>query len=251
VATPEQAARRRRLPFLRDLIVVVVLAVLASFLIKTFLIQSFFIPSASMENTLRGDPGHDDRILVDRLVPAAIPLQRGDVVVFTDPGGWLRRDGAQAPASPAPSPLQRLLNAVNPLDPGDDDHLVKRLIGLPGDRVACCDARGRMSVNGVPLDEPYVRLPKGVTAVSRTAFDEVVPDGRLWVMGDNRYDSADSRYNRDTPSKGFVPVSDVVGRAFVISWPVSRWRWLSSWPDTFTRVPSPTPARSTGRAHPG
>ena len=239
----EGATRRRRSSFVRDLVVVVALAVLASFLIRTFLIQSFYIPSASMENTLRGDPGHHDRILVDRLVPAAIPLQRGDVVVFEDPGGWLAHDGAQPAETRSPTPLQRLVDAVNPFAVGDDDHLVKRVIGLPGDRVACCDARGRMSVNGAALDEPYVHLPPGRTSVSRDDFDVLVPAGGLWVMGDNRDDSADSRYNRDTPSKGFVPVGKVTGRAFVVSWPVSRWGWLSSHPETFEGVPAPAPAR--------
>ena len=239
----EEATRRRRPSFVRDLIVVVVLAVLASFLIKTFLIQSFFIPSASMENTLLGDPGHHDRILVDRLVPGAIPLQRGDVVVFEDPGGWLAHDGTH-PAESAPrKPLQRLVDAVNPFAVGDDDHLVKRLIGLPGDRVVCCDARGRMSVNGTALVEPYIHLPPGRTTASRDDFDVVVPPGALWVMGDNRDDSADSRYNRDTPSKGFVPIGNVTGRAFVVSWPVSRWSWLSSHPETFGGVPAAAPAR--------
>jgi signal peptidase I len=239
-STQERTRRPGGRSLVRDLVVVVALAVLASFLIKTFLIQSFYIPSQSMENTLLGDPGHHDRILVDRLVPGAIPLQRGDVVVFEDPGGWLARDGAPAPAR-APDPLQRLIGVVNPFGADSDDHLVKRVIGLPGDRVACCDARGRMSVNGTPIDEPYVHLPPGVTAVSQDRFDVVVPPGRLWVMGDNRDESADSRYNRDTPSKGCVPVGDVTGRAFVVSWPVSRWSWLSSHPTTFAEVPAPVP----------
>jgi len=138
--------------------------------------------------------------------------------------------------------VQRVLDAVNPFGVGDDDHLVKRLIGLPGDRVVCCDARGRMSVNGVALDEPYIRLPPGRTTASRDDFAVVVPPDGLWVMGDNRDDSADSRYNRDTPSKGFAPIGKVTGRAFVVSWPVSRWRWLFSYPATFGAVPGAAPA---------
>jgi signal peptidase I len=99
-----------------------------------------------------------------------------------------------------------------------------------------------MRVNGVALDEPYIHLPPGRTTASRDDFDVVVPPGALWVMGDNRDDSADSRYNRDTPSKGFVPIGRVTGRAFVVSWPVSRWSWLSSHPETFGRVPAAAPA---------
>jgi signal peptidase I len=235
-STPPAPPRSRSLLLLRDALVVVVVALLASFLIKTFLIQSFYIPSASMENTLLGDATHQDRILVNRLVPEVLPLQRGDVVVFKDPGGWLERDGASLVAPAPTDPLQQLIAAINPFGADGSDHLVKRVIGLPGDRVACCDALGRMTVDGVPLDEPYVRLPPGVAAVSRDAFDVVVPPGRLWVMGDNRYDSADSRYNRGTPWKGFVPIGDVTGRAFVVSWPASRWGWLSNFPATFAGV---------------
>jgi signal peptidase I len=234
------APSRRRGSLLRDTVVVVVVALLASFLIKTFLVQSFYIPSASMEHTLQGDPGHHDRILVDKLVPGVIPLDRGDVVVFTDPGGWLT--GEEAPAAAAPTnPVQRVLSAVLPWEPDAGDHLVKRVIGLPGDRVACCDALGRMTVNGNPIVEPYVLLPAGTKAVSRDDFDVIVPPGHLWVMGDNRDDSKDSRYQRDTPSKGFVPISDVTGRAFVVSWPISHWAWLSNHPDTFAGV-----GRTTG-----
>ena len=231
--------RSRGLLLLRDVVVIAVVALLASFLIKTFLIQSFYIPSPSMENTLLGDPGHHDRILVDRLVPGLIPLERGDVVVFTDPGGWLARDGLGTQQPAAKGPVQQVLAAIDPFGADDNDHLVKRVIGLPGDHVACCTARGQMTVNGAPLVEPYVHLPSGVTAVSKDAFQAVVPKDGLWVMGDNRYDSADSRYNRDTPSKGFVPIENVTGRAFVVSWPVSRWTWLSNSPATFAGVPVP------------
>jgi signal peptidase I len=221
--------------FVRDLVVIVVVALLASFLIRTFLIQSFYIPSASMEHTLLGEPGHQDRILVDRLVPSVIPLERGDVVVFTDPGGWLAGEGA-APVDA--SPFERVLAALTPFGADSNDHLVKRVIGLPGDHVACCDALGRMTVNGAPLVEPYAVVPAGFTAVSQISFSVVVPPGKLWVMGDNRYNSSDSRYHQDSASKGFVPISDVTGRAFVISWPISRWSWLSNYPDTFAGVPN-------------
>jgi signal peptidase I len=235
--TPQHPTARQHqgAHFLRDLVVIVVVALLASFLIRTFLIQSFYIPSASMEQTLLGEPGHHDRILVDRLVPSLIPLERGDVVVFTDPGGWL--EGEPTPPIDT-NPVQRVVAALTPFGTDSDDHLVKRVIGLPGDHVACCTRQGRMTVNGAPLDEPYAVVPEGDTAVSRDPFDVVVPAGKLWVMGDNRYDSQDSRYQQATPSKGFVPMTDVTGRAFVISWPIDRWSWLSNHPETFTGVPS-------------
>lgn len=243
--TAERGARRRRATtgsFVRDLVVIVVVALLASFLIKTFLVRSFYIPSASMETTLLGDPGHNDRILVDELVPHLLPLHRGDVIVFTDPGDWLagEQQPVAAPSTPVAAAADQLLSIVG-LSPQDaNDHLVKRVIGLPGDHVACCDARGRMTVNGAPLVEPYTHLPAGVTTESRLPFDVVVEPGDVWVEGDNRDDSADSRYHQDTSTGGGVPIKDVVGRAFVISWPVSRWRYLSDYPKTFAGVPAPS-----------
>ena len=229
------STRTRATHFVRDLVVIVVVALLASFLIRTFLIQSFFIPSASMERTLLGDPGHHDRILVNRLVPAVIPLARGDVVVFTDPGGWLEGENGTPKAEGV---VPAILSKLNPLGTDNDDHLVKRVIGLPGDHVACCNPLGQMTVNGAALSEPYAVVPPGLSAVSRDPFDVVVPAGELWVMGDNRYNSSDSRAHQNTASKGFVPVSDVTGRAFVVSWPISRWSWLSNYPDTFGGVPA-------------
>jgi len=222
------------LTFLRDLVIIFVAALLVSFLVKTFLIRSFYIPSASMENTLQ----INDRVIVNELVPDVVSLKRGDVVVFKDPGGWLT--GSEVPnVAPTTQPAKAidwLLTQVG-LGTGDsDDHLIKRVIGLPGDKVSCCNDLGQMSVNGVPITEPYLKLPPGETRASGTDFSVTVPKGTIWVMGDNRYDSKDSRYNGDTPSKGFVPLSDVTGRAFVISWPSSRWTWLDDHPDVFAGV---------------
>ncbi|RIX28353.1 signal peptidase I [Amnibacterium setariae] len=235
---PERTGRRPSrgaAAFLRDLVVIVVVAVLASFLIKTFLIRSFYIPSVSMQNTLQVG----DRILVNELVPGLVPLQRGDVVVFKDPGGWLEGEQVAAPSNPVEAAGDWILSLVGLSNQDANNHLVKRVIGLPGDHVVCCNALGQMSVNGAPLDEPYVVLQPGSRAVSGVSFDITVPKDRLWVMGDNRFNSKDSRFNGDTPSKGFVPVEDVVGRAFVLSWPVSHWSWLSDYPDTFGGVPAP------------
>lgn len=233
-----QSRRRGTLSFLRDLLVIFVVALLVSFLVKTFLIRSFYIPSGSMQNTLQ----IDDRIIVNELVPEVVPLSRGDVVVFRDPGGWLM--GAPEPQQSAiVEAIDWTLGLVGLTSPDSDEHLIKRLIGLPGDHVVCCNTLGQMSVNGVPLDEPYVVLPDPSSPVSKDDFDIVVPDDSLWVMGDNRYNSKDSRYNTSTPGGGFVPVDDVVGRAFVVSWPVSHWSWLDNYPNVFGRVPEPAEER--------
>lgn len=223
---------RSILRFLRDVIVIFVAALLISFLIKTFLIRSFYIPSGSMEQTLQ----IDDRIIVNELVPGLVDVQRGDIVVFKDPGGWLAGTPTVSAASggPAADGLAWFLTQVGLGAQDSDEHLVKRVIGLPGDTVACCDDFGQLTVNGVPLDESaYVDLPVGEQRASGIDFSVTVPEGALWVMGDNRYNSQDSRYNTGTPSKGFVPMDDVVGRAFVISWPIDRWTWLSDHPEVF------------------
>ena len=218
--------------FLRDAIIIVVAALVVSFLIKTFLIRSFFIPTDSMDLTLI----RDDRIIVSQLHGGLLDISRGDVIVFVDPGGWL----SLQPGVSEDDPLTRLLDGVSLFlglsSPNDNEHLVKRLVGLPGDTVVCCDELGAMSINGVPLAEPYVSLPGGVTKVSSNDFEVIVPEGSLWVMGDNRYNSADSRRNVDKPGGGFVPLENVVGRAIVISWPQERWTWLSNYPETFAGV---------------
>ncbi|MEC5149072.1 signal peptidase I [Cryobacterium psychrotolerans] len=217
--------------FFRDLLIIFVVALLISFLIKTFLVRSFYIPSGSMENTLLVN----DRIIVNELEPKLMPIQRGDVVVFRDPGGWLLPQAA-VQQNPVAAGLDWLLSVVGLSAPDSNDHLIKRVIGLPGDHVSCCNALGQLSVNDVPLSEPYVNLPAGASAVSKDNFDVVVPENSLWVMGDNRYNSKDSRYNGDTPGKGFVPIDNVVGRALVISWPLSRWTWLDDYPEVFRGV---------------
>jgi signal peptidase I len=235
---PRRRARQRNrgaVSFLRDLAVIVVVALLASFLIKTFLVRSFFIPSESMEDTLHVN----DRILVNELVPGLIPLQRGDVVVFRDPGDWLT-PSEPAAVGPVAAAADWVLSLVGLSTSDSNDHLIKRVIGLPGDHVKCCNPLGQLSVNGTPIEEPYVLKQQGTSAVSGTSFNVTVPKNDLWVMGDNRYDSKDSRYNGDTPTHGFVPVKDVVGRAFVISWPVTRWSYLSDSPETFTGIPAAT-----------
>lgn len=222
--------RQRRsglLVFLRDLLVILLVAFLVSFLLKTFLVRSFYIPSVSMEQTLQVN----DRILVNQLVPDVVGVQRGDIVVFKDPGGWLLPRSSNPPQG-----FEKVLQAVGLAADTSHEYVVKRVIGVGGDRVQCCDAQGRVQVNGVSLDEPYIVIPEGETRASAIDFDVTVPEGSVWVMGDNRYQSKDSRYNQDQPGKGFVPESEIVGRAFVLNWPLSRFQWLGTPDGTFTGV---------------
>ena len=219
--------------FVRDVFVIFAIAIVVSFVVKTFLVRSFFIPSASMEQTLV----IDDRVIVNELVPDMVPIERGDVVVFRDPGGWLPAT-VPVQVSPFTTATEWTLSLFGLASPDSNDHLIKRVIGLPGDTVACCDANGKMTVNGVAINEPYIMLTNGETKASGIDFSVTVPEGSLWVMGDNRYNSKDSRYNTNQPGGGFVPMSEVVGRAFVISWPMDRWTWLSNYPETFQGVPA-------------
>lgn len=218
--------------FLIDLVVVLGAALVLSLLIKTFLIRSFFIPSGSMLETLQ----IDDRIIVNQLTPALYPIERGDVVVFKDPGGWLGPDIAE-PTDPVTVTVDWFLSAFGITAPDSKQHLVKRVIGVEGDRVICCDDAGLVTVNGVPISETYLAPGQ---APSNVEFDVTVPDNSLWVLGDNRGNSEDSRFHGDLPSKGFVSNDWVVGRALVISWPFENWKWLDNYPDVFENVPDPS-----------
>ena len=219
--------------FLRDLLIILLAAILVSFLIKTFLVRSFYIPSSSMEETLH----IDDRIIVNQLVPEIIPIEYGDVVVFTDPGGWLSGTPPRE-VDGFTGAVEWILSLVGLAAPDSNDHLIKRVIGMPGDTVVCCTPTGQLTVNGLPLDEPYITIPDGQVNATRDAFEVTVPEGSLWVMGDNRYNSADSVYHfiRGDAGGGFVPIDDVVGRAVVISWPFDRWAVLDRFEPTFSGV---------------
>ncbi len=210
----------------RELVLVLVIALGLSLLIKTFLVQAFFIPSPSMENTLLTG----DRVLVSKLTPGPFDLHRGDIVVFKDPGGWLGDDEV----TPS-SDLHKVLSFVGLVPSNSDDHLIKRVIGLPGDKVACCDDQGRVTVNGVGIDEPY--LYPGDEPSDKT-FSVTVPAGHVWVLGDHRSVSQDSRYHLDL-NNGMVPESNIVGRAFVNVWPLSRFTLLRNPSSTFAGVPAP------------
>ncbi|HWK92201.1 MAG TPA: signal peptidase I [Luteimicrobium sp.] len=221
----------RRSSVLRETAIIVVAALVLSWLIKTFLVQAFYIPSESMEDTLQ----IGDRVMVSRLVPSHLDLHRGDIIVFKDPGDWLPAQ-EKADHGPVGNAVVNALTFVG-LRPNDAvGHLIKRVIGLPGDTVACAGPGKPVTVNGVAIDEPYL---KPGSEPSQDAFSEKVPAGSLFVMGDNRQDSSDSRYNTGKPGGGFVPMDDVVGTAFIKVWPLSDAGLLRNPSETFKDVPNP------------
>ena len=214
--------------WLKEVATVVVIAVVLSFLIKTFLFRAFYIPSESMVSTL----DVNDRIFVNLLVPEPFSLSRGDVVVFRDTKGWLTA-APDAPKGPF-TWVQDGLTFVGLLPDNSEQHLVKRVIGLPGDHVICCDAGGKLTINGSPIDETYVNKAEEPQI---RAFDVVVPQGKVWVMGDNRNHSADSRSHLES-NGGFVDLVDVEGKAAVIAWPLNRITVLDNYPAVFRNVPA-------------
>ena len=217
---------QRKRSFWRELPILVAVALLLAVIIKTYAIQAFYIPSGSMENTLE----INDRVLVNKIVYHLRDIHRGDIVVFNGDGSW--DPGLPVPVSG--NIFQQFADGFSSMfgfgHPGDI--LIKRVIGIPGDHVACCDAQGRVTVNGVPLNEQSYLYPGSAPSLSRFAI--VVPPGRLWVMGDNRFFSDDSRDHQGDPGGGTIPESAVIGRAFIIIWPPSRWRILPI-PSTFTQ----------------
>lgn len=222
------------LAFFKELTAVVVGAVIVASLLRGFVGQMFLIPSISMENTLQVD----DRVVVEKLSG----IKRGQVVVFSDPGGWLTGSTARERG-----PIGKAFQFVGVLPDTSTEHLIKRVIGLPGDHLVCCDAADRLTVNGQALDEtsylgtgPY----GGQVQPSAITFDVVVPQGRLFVMGDNRDHSRDSRCHLNDAQGGatkgenaFVSQDLVIGRAVAVVWPFDRRHRLPI-PDTFETVPS-------------
>jgi signal peptidase I len=240
-AGPKKGKRRS---FWRELPILVAIALLLAVVIKTFFIQAFWIPSGSMENTLL----INDRVLVNKVIYHIRGIHRGDIVVFNGDGSW---DPGTVPTNG--NIFQQFGDGFASMFGfgSSGDILIKRVIGLPGDHVACCDAEGRVTVNKVPLNEQSYLYPGAAPSVIR--FNITVPSGRLWVMGDNRLYSDDSRLHQGDPGDGTIPESAVIGRAFIIIWPPSRWSFLSI-PATFEQPrlnaaaagaagPDPLPAR--------
>lgn len=250
-ATPSEDGARGLLSSITEIVIIAVTAVLLAVFIKTFLVQAFYIPSESMQPGLEVN----DRVLVEK--PSywlnGAP-ERGDVVVFADPGDWLAANQVAQP----PSGFRAALSKIGLYPTGD--HLVKRVIGVGGDTVQCCES-GRIVVNGTPLNETSFIEPTdhcdGPMAQDNGAYlkggckgwKAVVPEGRLFVMGDNRANSADSSFHlcsprrqqssdpsvADTCSSAFVPVDDVVGRVAAVFWPTDRFG-IEHRPETFDAV---------------
>jgi signal peptidase I len=217
---------KKKKSFGRELLTIVVAAAVLTLLVKAFLVQVYRIPSASMENTLQ----IGDRVLVNKVVYHFRDIARGDVIVFSGQDSW-GPDAPPPPSNPVVRVFDDMLSGLGLHS--DQTYYIKRVIGLPGDRVACCDAQGRVTVNGVALNEgQYVYPGEQPSAVK---FSNVVPAGHVWVMGDHRGDSEDSRYHPDDPGGGAIPGSQVVGRAFFIIWPPSQFRDLPI-PNTFQQA---------------
>ncbi|MEU7426892.1 signal peptidase I [Streptomyces sp. NPDC048362] len=216
---------RKQRSFWKELPILVVIALVLALLIKTFLVQAFSIPSDSMQNTLQ----QGDRVLVDKLTPwFGSEPGRGEVVVFHDPDNWLAGEPA-----PNPNAVQKVLSWIGLMPSAEEKDLIKRVIGVGGDTVEC-NKTGPLTVNGKALNEPYV-YPGNTPCTDDDLggqFKVKVPKGYIWVMGDHRQNSRDSRYNQSDKHHGMVPVKDVVGRAIVKAWPINRWGTLPV-PDTF------------------
>ncbi|GAA1030310.1 hypothetical protein GCM10009557_21800 [Virgisporangium ochraceum] len=209
----ESSSTRRRGSFWRELPMLLIVAIVVAVVVRAFVLQTFYIPSESMEKTLL----INDRVLVNKLIYNFRSPHRGEVIVFEAPSNW--RSGTA------------------------DEDFIKRVIGIPGDRIVCCDEQQRLVINGHSLDEPYIYSSDDgvVDLASEQPFDIVVPKGRYWMMGDHRSHSSDSRerYVRDGDLTGAtIPEDAIVGRAFVIFWPVGRATWLTV-PNTFDKVPDP------------
>lgn len=219
----EAGRPRKQRSFWKELPLLIGIALVLALLIKTFLVQAFSIPSDSMQDTLQ----RGDRVLVDKLTPwfGAEP-QRGEVVVFHDPGGWL-----EDTPTPDPNVAQKFLSFIGLMPSAEEKDLIKRVIAVGGDTVSC-DKGGKVKVNGHALQESGYIYP-GNTPCDDEPFGPIkVPDGRIWVMGDHRQNSLDSRYHQSLPGNGTVSTDEVVGRAIVVAWPVNRWDALSV-PSTF------------------
>ena len=216
--------RRTRSSSVRELLLLILIPALIVVLGRVFVASNYVIPSGSMIDTLQVG----DRIVTSKLSPGIFPLKRGDVIVFKDPAHWLGQESSDSGLFTS-------------------EYLVKRLIGLPGDHVQCCTAGGQLTINGTPIDETsYIR--PGV-APSSITFDITVTKDHLFVLGDNRANSADSRYHQNDGDDGLVPMSDIVGVGVAIYWPISRMSGLDSHHEVFADVPNGTVGRYASSSH--
>lgn len=215
---------RKQLPLWQETILLLLIALVLAIVIKAFFVQAFYIPSPSMEPEFV----KNDRILVQKISYWRGGPTRGDIIVFKDPGGWLT-----AQDTLSHNGVKKVMETIGLYPAGG--HLVKRVIGTGGDHVVCCDTQGRITINGKALSESY--LPKN-TAPSLTKFNVKVPEGYLWMMGDNRGDSSDSRVHMGGPGGGFVKEDLVVGKVFALVWPAKRAELIHR-PSGFTAIPDP------------
>jgi len=226
----------QRKSFWRELPILVLVALVLAFLIKTFLVQAFFIPSESMENTLLVG----DRVLVNKLAYRFGEVERGDVVVFDGRGSFEPRRATEDDGTSIGDAVRAVASSFG-LAPGTESDYIKRVIGVGGDHVVCCDSDGRITVNDTPLDPEDYLFPGDVPSTSE--FDITVPVERVWVMGDHRSRSEDSRAHTGGPGGGTVSVDRVIGRAFVKVWPIGRWDTMPR-PDAFDDVGEPVASGS-------
>ena len=206
---------RRKRSFFQEFPILIVVALVVSLFIKTFVVQFFFIPSGSMENTLQ----IDDRVAVNKLPFIAKSVNRGDVVVFRDPANWLPTPVEEVSGNKIIAKAKEALVFTGVLPNPAKQYLVKRVIGVAGDKVECCSKNKKLMINGVEIDEPYIFAGN---SASDTNFNVTVPEGKIWVMGDHRAASADSRFHQEDINHGMVPTSKVTGRVLGIIWPIKN-----------------------------
>ena len=210
----------RKGSLLRELPILVIVALAVSLVIKTVLVQFFFIPSGSMENTLQ----INDRVAVNKVPFIGKSIGRGDVVVFRDPDNWLPEPYA-IEQNKVVAKVKEAFVAVGILPNPAKQYLVKRAIGIAGDKVECCSKSKKLLVNGVEIDEPYIFAGN---SPSDSNFNVTVPAGKIWVMGDHRGASADSRFHQDDINNGMVPLSKVTGKVVGIIWPIKNFGLVKS-----------------------
>jgi len=236
------------MPLALELPLLLIVAFCLAVLIRTFLVQAYYIPSSSMEMTLPVN----DRVLVNKVVYGVRSIKRGEIVVFKGTDGWVHESDAKV--EPPKTVLGKVGHTFSDLigisQPNERD-FIKRVIGLPGDRVSCCDPQGRIVINGVPVDEAYIYQPSRLVdpsaphaCVDRNFSEVVVPEGQIFVMGDHRSVSLDSRCS------GTVRMENVIGRAFAVVWPKSHWNLITP-PSNFDGVPATVAAGAPVRPLPG